>query len=435
MGYIVSCVLFLLGLYISRKRRTWSSPGSLFCYEWAFISLLASLQLFGMYSASIKTWIIILVGSVAFLLGVNFGSKTKIRINEAENFDFQLANDSQNSRLFWILFFIVFAFAIKDMVQSVRLMMSGVTLDSIRLMSYGIVESSNYQLKTGLVAELITTFISAIETIIVAIGIQKAMLNPKKDFKCLAAVTVLVLMRSFSDGGRFGIAYLIVELLVCSAIYRSHGYTFSFEIPQKIKKRIGWIVLALVGVIIALSLLRGAETSELIKKCYRYICGNIVFFDLHVQELDQSGFWSYGYAGLYGIWAWVLPLLHNSIGIPYPETYLNTITNVMNGQLYMKIGENMYTNAFITPFYQLYADFRWIGVFGGMFIFGIIAGRAYKKSITLRKQDIVYYLVIAQMMFKTLQVYPLASKDYVMVFVVLMLISVMKKVRIGEYQF
>lgn len=431
MGFVVTTILLLFGIYISRKKRTWVSPDVLFCYEWAFISFLASLQLFGMYAVSTKTWVIMLIGSFAFLIGVNVSSKTKVRLHcDTVGASVQTRESSQSNKWFWVIILILYVFAVKDLIQTVRLMLSGVMLDNIRLMSYGIVKSANYQLNTGLVAELISSLVSAVETVIIAIGIQKTIIDANKNYKCLIAVTALVLIRSFSDGGRFGIAYLIVELLACYAFYVRYGQQSKIELTQHLKRRIRWILIALVALIIIITLLRGAESAELLKKYYRYICGNTVFFDLHVLELDASDFWSFGFAGFYGVWAWLLPILHNSVGLPYPETYLNTITNVMNGQMFLKIGTDMYTNAFITPFYQLYADFRWFGVFGGMFLFGFLAGRAFKKAKSFRKYDVVYFLVIVQMIFKTLQMYPFASKDYFMIFVVFLMISIAIRVRV-----
>lgn len=89
------------------------------------------------------------------------------------------------------------------------------------------------------------------------------------------------------------------------------------------------------------------------------------------------------------------------------------------------------TNAFITPFYHIYADFRWVGLVIGMFIFGSIASNIYKKvRYYADGEHIAYYLILAQMIFKTLQTYPLASKNYV---VILILIFIVEKKRGYKY--
>ena len=86
----------------------------------------------------------------------------------------------------------------------------------------------------------------------------------------------------------------------------------------------------------------------------------------------------------------------------------------MDTQTYREIGDELVTNAFITPFYHLYADFRWIGVIVGMFLFGAVAGYLYKKAkYYMDGTQIVYYLIISQMIFKTLQTYPLTMKEYI----------------------
>ena len=67
----------------------------------------------------------------------------------------------------------------------------------------------------------------------------------------------------------------------------------------------------------------------------------------------------------------------------------------------------------LAPFYYLYADFRIFGIIIGMTVFGLIAGYIYRKAKDLNDEtSVIFYLIISQMIFKTIYGYPFASKIY-----------------------
>lgn len=241
MGFAVATILLFVGILQHRNRKTWVSPDVFFCYEWSLISFLATLQLYGMYSASSTTWLIILIGSITFVIGVNlarrfkFKSYNSLSVTSMDNIG-MIKFQSKEKRLFWITLFVLYVLASKEFMQSIRLMMSGTTLDSIRLMSYGIMTSDNYVRNTGLIAEISDAIIAAIEKIIEAMGIQIFVIDTKKNFNYLLSVCGLVLIHSFSDGGRFGIVYLIIAVVVCYTLYIKAELIAKIQITRKTKK-------------------------------------------------------------------------------------------------------------------------------------------------------------------------------------------------------
>ncbi len=99
----------------------------------------------------------------------------------------------------------------------------------------------------------------------------------------------------------------------------------------------------------------------------------------------------------------------------------------MTGQIYKNIGSG-YINAFTTAFYYLYADFRFIGVIAGMFVFGIIAGNLYKNAkSTRRSSSIVPYLFILQIIVSSIQGYAFGSADIVFTFGIMLIIYFLSK--------
>lgn len=440
MGYFVAIFLFFCGIILYLIKRTFASPDIIFCLEWGIISLLASFGLFSMYSASNKTWIIILCGCISFLIGTFLTNMVKFKngLNSKNKCQVEYINKTKEifmkQKTFWILMGFMFIYTLYLLSKSIEFISLGYSLGEIREASVGMANINGYVRHTGFLAESIDLIFSTVKLIVNAVGINYFVFDMKKNYKMIVAILILEILLSFANGGRFGLTYIIIEVLVCVNLYKKSGKNINFYISSKLKKKVRKIVLILVTTIIIVTLVRGAKVNELIIKYYRYICGNIIFFDLHVPNIDNSGVYSFPFSGMYGLWAVILPIF-NFIGIPYPKMYLYTVENVMTAQTFMKIGDNLHTNAFITPFYYLYADFRWFGVILGMFIFGIFASYTYKKAtIYMDSRHIVYYLIVSQMIFKTLQTYPLANKSYVVAIFVIIITS-LKKCIIKKYTY
>lgn len=423
MGIIVTIFLFIFAISIHYKEKTWVSPGALFCYEWGIISFLASMRLFGLYEASFKTWMIILIGTISFLFGINFGKRLKIgNYSPVYTDNGDMYNPSfLGKRMFWIIVIVLLIYNVYLLSNTYVYIRMGYSLGEIRDASAGMIDLSGFSRSTGIFYELFSLLMNILEIFVVATGIEAFISDIKTNWKMFVAVFSVEVVNAFSTGSRFTIAYLMIELLVCIGFYKYCGQGIGIQISKKTKKWVRRVVVLLIALLIMITLFRGAQTSQIIEKYYRYICGNIVFLDLHIKDLDGSGFWSMGYSGLFGLWSFILPYF-NALGISYPTIYLDTISNVFNTQTFVQIGTKLYTNAFISPFYHLYADFRWFGVVAGMFIFGGIVGKGYSRAIRESTHvRVIFYLVICQMIFKTLQTYPFSLKPYFFAMIIIFL--------------
>lgn len=61
----------------------------------------------------------------------------------------------------------------------------------------------------------------------------------------------------------------------------------------------------------------------------------------------------------------------------------------------------------------------------GMFVFGVIVGYIYKKARYYQDgRHMVYYLIICQMIFKSLQMYPFSNKTYLSVLLIISILEV-----------
>lgn len=76
---------------------------------------------------------------------------------------------------------------------------------------------------------------------------------------------------TLTNGGRYGLAYIIIETVVCYFIYKSIKGQMQISLPKAVKRWMKRILVFIISMILIITLMRGAETSELIQKYYRYI--------------------------------------------------------------------------------------------------------------------------------------------------------------------
>lgn len=398
MGTITSIIIIFLASLCYKKEKHIYAPGTMFLGMWAIITFMASLHLFNMYEASAKVYLIILVGCVSYYMGV---------INTTHNLQ-AIANQQYklgfiySKTFFWIAFFYVFISRIEPFFKSLVLLQAGIEMSEMRSMFF---EQSRSPIEV-----ILGVFSNFLTPIVEVSGVLFFLTNIKKNFSCLLAISILVLMNSTISGGRFALAYLILELVIGYLLLKDR-----LLIQVKISKTFIFTVLFFfIFCILGITLLRGIEDEDMLKHYYVYLCGNIVFFDLKIPMLESIS-WHPFTTAILGFWAQFLPFMH-AIGIPYPDWYLSLPNNVMNTQEQMLIGENMNFNAFSTPFYYLYADARWLGVIIGMYIFGLFAKRMYELVETSKShQSLCFYIIVCQMSFNTIFSYPFVNNAYFLI--------------------
>lgn len=430
MGYIICLILFALGVLIKRKHGTWTCPSTLYCFFWTIITLLASLRLFDLNEVSWKAWIIILVGSISFVVGseAKFAIGRKSLEECTSNVSYYL-----KKKTFWILFAVLAVLTIRDLKNSYDLMKAGYSLGLIRSASYGEIEIGGYIAKSDFVSVLLSTIRSSFQVILIAVGIEYFISDFKQNKKYLIAVLVVVVADAFSFGGRWGIAYFIVEFFVCYSIYSFRKDDFEQIVISKSSK--GKVVIfgaILISLILVVTVVRGGSLQGSLSYFYAYICGCVPLFDLKLQELESTKITSLIFAGQYGVWSIIIPIFSKILGIGTPQLYSDTLTKVMTGQTYYNIGGGRTYNAFVSAFYYLYADMRIFGVIVGMMLFGVLAGTLYRSCTdSANKSSVVPYLIITQMIVKTVQNYPLSSRTYAVVFFIMVLIHFGRRIVIG----
>ena len=354
MGLVAAVVIFILAFLSYRKIGKWYAPDVFFLLMWGVITMLSYLHLFGMYETSNVTFWIILIGCLSYKLGSSLSYKLKIK----NDFALHRVESFFSLRFFWVASIILFFLKLSPFLEAYALTSAGVELAEVRADYFEQSQSS-----IDVIIGVITSFVGPIVKISGVIYIIKDFRN---NYGCLLMILVLTIMDSVTSGGRFGIAHILIEFIVCYYFLRQNT-----GLRIKINKAMLYsFVFVIVCIIVEMTLMRGIESEGVNGHFYTYLCGCVKYFDSRLQWLDNSAIFPFGSA-LWGLWYNLFRLLH-SFGFPYPDWYLYIGKNIKTNETIL-IGDDIRVNAFSTPFYHLYFDMGWIGVIIGMFILGLFA--------------------------------------------------------------
>ena len=361
MGYFVAFILLLISVLSYIKYKTWTAPAVYFSILWAIISFFAALQLYNLNSVDNKTWLVILIGVVSFILGTKivFGSRRVFnRQSVSQKNDYECnQNDYIPKKVYWTLFIIVGIYMAGQIIQTIWLIQTNFTMYEIRRASFGLMDIKGYKYSRGAFANYLRYFISAIETVLIASGIDRFFKNTKKNKIYIFASVYLVIGAAFIAGGRWILLFFVFELMMCQSIaIQDKAKQKIFNFSNKKHRNIFLITIILVAIIyifFQISNSRGIE--DMGNHFYSYLCGCVPLLDIKIQEIDQAEVYSYFFAGQYGLWGFLLPILRSITGFKFPLFFDITVNKVMTGQQMKDIGSTSF-NAFTSAFYYLYAD-------------------------------------------------------------------------------
>lgn len=428
MGFAVTLILLIIGIWLHHSDKTWISPECFFSYYWSFTVFGSSLHLFDLYEVqNLNTWFIILIGSLSFIVGSKLTHSVNI-VNSKYNYESEQVITHKyffSPTTFWIIIAILYIFAIKDFLQAIRLMRSGVNLSLLRSASYGLIEINNYS-QDSYIVSLVLQFL---RFMIIPTGIQFFVSDFKKNYLYLISVILLITIISLSDGGRSTFVYFLLQFILCILISNRNILR---SIPNKIKKILFRVIVIFGIVFVIISSLRGINIEELLKSAYMYVCGNVIFFDLHITALDHNPLTTYGFCGLYGVVVPFFGVISRLVNISYPQAYYDAVYCVNELQNNVRfIGTQSAFNSYCTPFYYPYVDFGWFGVIVEMFVFGLIVGYVYRKACVHKDgAHIVPYLFSMQTVYKAFKSYPGVDIVFILIACFMLVKSIYENIHI-----
>ena len=370
--------LFIYVLKIMKDKTNLVSPGFIFLIIWCAIFILYSLSLYNMNTVPNSTLTILFLGVVSTVIGILLGEK--YRIKRSRKIDKGISK-----KAYFVCSALLAVILVATAYNSISLLLSGVSLGSIRYTERGSV------LNSGLIDILYNYYAVPMGYLLIHVNIN-SLFKEGKSKKIYIISTVFIAVTSIlTEAGRFIIYFIAIDALV---LYFAHNKQL-FKSNPKVKKYVRLIVIACVVGFIYITTNRG---SDVYKTLYTYLCGCVPYFDNKINHFHSNYDHTYIFASLNGFIRPVTVILNKFIGLPVPSI-VNVVEDIlldieMNHQL---IAPSVVYNGFVSMFYAFYVD---LGIFGVIFyslVFGCFAGSAYKNMVNMRtEKSMIFYLIMIQ---------------------------------------
>lgn len=429
------CILGAAFFYF--KYKNFYNPPFLMGIFWAIITFFSTLGLYNQDIANDKTYGICLLGMIGFFAG-SLVSK-KIVFHKKINFISEEQDSQQtmviaNGKFITIILIVLIVILLERDIRVMGMLASGVRMSQIRVDFNNIVLNSNFEraFNTYIVMPLIY--------LLPAIVIPEFIAFRKRIRNLVLTIIVLVEF-TICDGGRVPFFYCAVFVLCSLYIFRVDfkSVVLSFRSTSKKTKRIA--IIAAIGVIaVAVYMIAHLSNSRDINysvgnSIYSYFTGCFPFLEYNINIIDQNQVNTFGTAFFHGILTIVFYVLNAAKLCAYPAFY-NYVHEWGNVQEFIQIGSANF-NAFVTPFYYFYMDFRYLGVLLGSAIYGLLSIQIYhrmKSQETYHFKYVAAYMLIIQSIVTSMVRWQFYNANFVMAFAILLFfpVSKEKKVQSGE---
>ena len=408
MIYMVLLLVIII-LFTKRQNRNLTNPLIVFSILWTTIVALSQERCFDLYEASDLSFLIILIGVVMFAVGTLLS-----RLSSSVNLKFwnhgSIARQKFeiNYVVLYITVGVCILYYLPQLIVSIISMLRGVSLNDVR----GVIQTAEQSTGiTNLVSNyIILPFAIAAEPV----GAFDFWLG-KRDKRLFSLVFMLVLVRTFGDGGRtplfnfviyFAMAYLFKKFYV-------NGNS-SFKTNNRKEKRTfrRYVILGILGVA-CVTLMRAG--GVLIRKAYFYFAMSPVLLTRWIEMVEESGYHGNGLISFNGIFYLFDYLRKNLFGLRYNKEIIEAYELIAStDSTWLRITSSGTTaNAYVSCFWFFYADARMLGVVVLSCLYGFIAGQLYYRSIKYRNPIyIVLYLLVIQSIFFSFIRFPFGKAYY-----------------------
>lgn len=423
-SYILVMVCILAAGFFYLKYKNIYNPPFLMGVFWAVITLFSTFGLYNQKVAGEKTYGVCLIGLLGFFCGSLLNKKIVLHRKRKRNVREQnqkVMSVVASSKCITLILVILAVILLQRDIRVMSILSSGIKMNQIR------VDFNNIVLRSSFERALNTYIIMPLIYLLPAIVIPE-FIAFRKQIKNLVLTIIVLVEFTICDGGRVPFFYCAIFVVCSLYIFRVDFKSVieTFRSKSKRTKRLTLIaaiaVVAVAGyMILRLSISRNIQYS-LGNSVYTYFTGCFPFFEYNLNKIDRNNVWTYGSAFFHGVLNIVFYLLNTAKICAHPAFY-NFVDKWGNVQEFIHIGSANF-NAFVTPFYYFYMDFRYLGVALGGAIYGIISTQTYlrmKKQSVYHYKYIAAYMLIIQSIVTSMVRWQFYNANFVMAFVILML--------------
>lgn len=387
--YIIALTIILL--FIKKIERTAYSPHFLFTLIWIIVFTLSSIRLYDLKETSFHAYTVAFFGVLFFDFGCVV--RKRIRVKNPINIVDYKSECSTNYAFLFIFYTIVLIFTSILAVASISLIRSGFSMKSLRTtyddVSSGLVITNNlmYQFETYIVTPAEFAAVALLPVIFSDVR------NRKRFLLAIELVAFLVLHMMVTGARSF-----IVDIIILFVVY----FMINKDFREKFKnyyERIPKFVFYIIGIgsvvlIFFVTTLRVGSEESIFRTIYRYPAISMPLLDTHLNLLDESQEYTYGWTIIYGVVRPWFSFLHN-VGVPFPSGLEKAIELVNANNNYYPVGGG-WANSFVSVFYYECMDFGLIGIPIFSFLYGGICEKYYLiLNANPNRRNQALYLLIA----------------------------------------
>lgn len=368
--YFLLVLCIAIGVCAHLQLKKWYNPITVFSYMWALIFFLHSLRLVDYWEISFETLIVLFLQMFGFAVGgfVGCNSQLKIRI---KGIDIQ---DRTEFRIKW--FYILAAITIYVLLSDAREVIKGLQAG----MSFDDIENEGLIMEneaTGLMVLVKMFIVFPMTHCVSAIGAGELFFGKGKHRWPVIIISVaIVVLYSLQHGARYTLILFVTSCIVAFAMSGKQG---SISKIARIFVILGCVMAALFAFWLSAS--RGIE--DVWMSLYKYFAGIPALLNRWIETINSSDAMTYGATATWGFTYPFLTLLRG-VGVikKVPDVIQTATTFIFAPENPVSIGNSAGLNAHIGPAYAFFCDGRFVFVLIGMFFYGYICARAYKRAIS-----------------------------------------------------
>jgi len=424
---IVICVLFTF--YSIHTEKTIVNPLTVFCCIWSVVLFFSCLCYYTLYEPESSTYNIILIGIVSFIAGyysIKVFGKT-ITFNTSAKDKTVTVLNYQLVYFFAVICILTFLWSLINVVRQI----SGFNLRNIQLL----LQSSEYESNSSPFWNALSLLIVQPASFAIAALAAADFWAGRRDKKLFWFTIIMLFIRLLSSANRTTLMSFIIYIIVIGILKNSKKRQISRNTDidessvtrRKNRKMIIQTIIVGLCIFVIMTMSRG---SRIFRNLYLNFAMPPEMLELWCKQVDDSYLIGYGMASLNGFLYPIMYILKNVLGLSSLPGHFQDIYNLtmLTDTSWQWIGTTIRANAYVSVYWFLYLDGRWIGVAIGMFIYGGVLAGSFKKVVKnmSAKQLSVYCLMFYGILYSLARM-PFTLSKYTLAIVFIVFFAYKKK--------
>ncbi len=227
----------------------------------------------------------------------------------------------------------------------------------------------------------------------------------KKDKTLVGSAILLTLLKTITNTTRSTFGIIVIYFVIGTLMYiRVKGYDKSIKrIIKKLKKQ---IIVACLFTAVLFVWMTFARGLGMLDNLWTDFALPTSLFEYWKAEVDKENTVGYGLASLNGFVYPFFYFLKNVFGIPIPMFVQSIYDLVGATDSFVWASNRVIANAYVSAYWYLYLDFRYLGIVIGMFLMGYFSEKNYQNM--LRNQSgrnfVVYSFFVQMIIFSIVRI-------------------------------